>query len=257
MMITASTFSLATWRHSSICSTWNARCWWDTPGAPCSPWTTPPASPSVRALRPGLSWWMALSSSWMTSPAPPGKASASAWRRPAWRACPWMPSWIAYSRPNPRWQPDEQAEQIILANFEIAEDDTIYPRLTFERHMQIVRAMWEFPTYARFAQVRCPVLALPAQPAPPLSSMEQEYLERKLARRREGAGCQPCRAPPLDGERHPRHPPPDSPRRWPSSSWTSSALFPADANQAEQLGQYIAKGKYSPQSHRDHRENRN
>jgi pimeloyl-ACP methyl ester carboxylesterase len=81
--------------------------------------------------------------------------------------------------PNPRWQPDEQAEQIILANFEIAEDDTLSPRLTFERHMQIVRAMWEFPTYARFAQVRCPVLALPAQPAPPLSPMEQEYLERK------------------------------------------------------------------------------
>ncbi len=69
--------------------------------------------------------------------------------------------------------------QIILANFEIAEDETIYPRLTFERHMQIVRAMWEFQTYARFSQVRCPVLALPAQPPPPVSSMEQEYLERK------------------------------------------------------------------------------
>jgi pimeloyl-ACP methyl ester carboxylesterase len=81
--------------------------------------------------------------------------------------------------PNPRWQPDEQAEQIILANFEIAGDETIYPRLTFERHMQIVRAMWEFQTYTRFTQVRCPVLALPAQPSPPVSSMEQEYLERK------------------------------------------------------------------------------
>jgi pimeloyl-ACP methyl ester carboxylesterase len=81
--------------------------------------------------------------------------------------------------PNPRWQLDERAEQIILANFEIAEDETIYPRLAFERHMQIVRAMWEFPTYSRFAQVCCPVLALPARSAPPLSPPEQEFLERK------------------------------------------------------------------------------
>jgi pimeloyl-ACP methyl ester carboxylesterase len=81
--------------------------------------------------------------------------------------------------PDPRWQPDERAEQIVLANFEISEDETIYPRLTFEHHMQIVRAMWEFPTYSRYAGVRCPVLALPARPAPPLSLMEQEYLERK------------------------------------------------------------------------------
>jgi len=81
--------------------------------------------------------------------------------------------------PNPRWQPDEHAVQIILANFEIAEDETIYPRLTFERHMQIVRAMWEFQTYVRFTQVRCPALALPAWPSTPDSQMEQEYLERK------------------------------------------------------------------------------
>ena len=26
--------------------TWSARCWWGIPGAPCSPWITPPASPS-------------------------------------------------------------------------------------------------------------------------------------------------------------------------------------------------------------------
>jgi pimeloyl-ACP methyl ester carboxylesterase len=81
--------------------------------------------------------------------------------------------------PHAHWQPDEQAVQIILANFEIAEDETIYPHLTFERHMQIVRAMWDFQTYTRFAQVRCPVLALPALPAAPLSSTDQEYLQRK------------------------------------------------------------------------------
>ena len=130
--------------------------------------------------------------------------------------------------PNPRWQPDEQAEQIILANFEIAEDDTISPRLTFERHMQIVRAMWEFPTYARFAQVRCPVLALPAQPAPPLSSNGAGIPGAQAARRREGAGCQPCRAPALDGERHPRYPPPAAPGARRSRPSTLSVLFPVD-----------------------------
>jgi len=81
--------------------------------------------------------------------------------------------------PNPRWQPDERAQQIILANFEVAEDESIYPRLTFERHMQIVRAMWEFQTYTRFSQVRCPILALPVRPAQPISSHEQEFLDRK------------------------------------------------------------------------------
>jgi pimeloyl-ACP methyl ester carboxylesterase len=40
---------------------------------------------------------------------------------------------------NPRWQPDNRAIQIISANFDVSEQETITPRLSFEHHMQIVR----------------------------------------------------------------------------------------------------------------------
>jgi pimeloyl-ACP methyl ester carboxylesterase len=82
-------------------------------------------------------------------------------------------------RASSHWVPDEQSLQIILANFEISPEDTLAPRLTYERHMQIVRAMWEFQTYERFSRLRCPVLALPARPAQPLSLGEQEFLASK------------------------------------------------------------------------------
>lgn len=73
----------------------------------------------------------------------------------------------------------ESAVQIILANFEVAEDERIAPRLTFERHMQIVRAMWEFKTYKHLQLVRCPVAAVMALPPEPYSSEEVEFLELK------------------------------------------------------------------------------
>lgn len=77
------------------------------------------------------------------------------------------------------WSPDEVAVQIILGNFEISEDETIYPRLKFERHMQIVRAMWEFKTYEYFSRLGCPVLVVPAHPAEPHLPRDKEYLEFK------------------------------------------------------------------------------
>ena len=85
------------------------------------------------------------------------------------------------SGPNSRWQLDDEAVQIILGNFEISADETIAPRLSFAHHMQIVRAMWEFPTYARFRQVRCPLLLLPAIPPEPWTTMDAEYLAAKQA----------------------------------------------------------------------------
>ena len=64
---------------------------------------------------------------------------------------------------NSTWKPDEEDISIILANFDIDADERIAPRLTFERHMQIVEAMWGFPTYERYSRLRCPTLALPAR----------------------------------------------------------------------------------------------
>jgi pimeloyl-ACP methyl ester carboxylesterase len=90
--------------------------------------------------------------------------------------------------PNPIWQPDDRAIQIILANFEVNEDETINPRLSFEHHMQIVRAMWEFKTYAHYSRLKCPVLMIPSIPNPTAPARDQEYLafkERGLQRARE------------------------------------------------------------------------
>lgn len=54
------------------------------------------------------------------------------------------------------------AEAIILENFEIQPDQTIRPRLTRERHMQILRALWERRPLQDFVRVQCPVLVLAA-----------------------------------------------------------------------------------------------
>jgi pimeloyl-ACP methyl ester carboxylesterase len=77
------------------------------------------------------------------------------------------------------WGSDERIPQIVLGNFEIAEDETIWPHLTFERHMQIVRAMWEFKTYARMERLRCPALAVLAVPPRPRSEREEQFLALK------------------------------------------------------------------------------
>jgi pimeloyl-ACP methyl ester carboxylesterase len=58
------------------------------------------------------------------------------------------------------WRPE--FERIILAGFEDHGDGTVSPRLSFERHMQIVRALWETDTRAHLANVACPVLLLAA-----------------------------------------------------------------------------------------------
>jgi pimeloyl-ACP methyl ester carboxylesterase len=81
--------------------------------------------------------------------------------------------------PRPGWQPDEQDQQIILANFDISEDERVSPHLSFEHHMQIVRAMWEFQTYEKYARVGCPILALPCRPPEPLDEGQAGFLRRK------------------------------------------------------------------------------
>lgn len=83
-----------------------------------------------------------------------------------------------------RLQPDENQEQdawlpIILANFDIHEDETISPRLSFDHHMQIVRAMWEFKTYERYQRLRCPALVVPARMTGPLSEREAGFITSK------------------------------------------------------------------------------
>ncbi|HSO28015.1 MAG TPA: alpha/beta hydrolase [Anaerolineales bacterium] len=94
--------------------------------------------------------------------------------------------------PGRAWQPDEQDISIILANFELDEQECIHPRLTLERHMQIVRAMWTFETIELYRKIACPALLLPAQPPQPRSAQEEEHLaiKRQAIERIQGTNTQ-------------------------------------------------------------------
>jgi pimeloyl-ACP methyl ester carboxylesterase len=58
------------------------------------------------------------------------------------------------------WKP--YVEKIILANFEITNDHTIRPRLSYANHMKILRALWEQRPAEYYALVQCPTLIIPA-----------------------------------------------------------------------------------------------
>ena len=50
-----------------------------------------------------------------------------------------------------------------LANFEVRPDGTIAPWLTFERHLVVLRGLWEHRPTERYADVAVPVLLAPAE----------------------------------------------------------------------------------------------
>ena len=82
----------------------------------------------------------------------------------------------AHPRPFPL---DERRLDIILANFAIGPDQTIAPHLTFERHMRLVREMWQAPVYRHFERVRCPVLIVPARSGDVRGVQAETYLALK------------------------------------------------------------------------------
>jgi pimeloyl-ACP methyl ester carboxylesterase len=81
--------------------------------------------------------------------------------------------------PQRKWPLDARALEITLANFELRPDGTVTPHLTFDRHLAIVRGMWLFETYAQFARVRCPILAIPARPPKPWDESERGFMRLK------------------------------------------------------------------------------
>ena len=57
---------------------------------------------------------------------------------------------------------DKQVD-FLRANFLITEDGKIRPQLTRERHMRIIRAIWEQKVSNLYSLVSCPVLLMPAR----------------------------------------------------------------------------------------------
>jgi len=81
-------------------------------------------------------------------------------------------------------QSSEEMMRVREHNFSVYIDEEtgeelIAPHLSFEHHMRIVRALWEFQTYERFSRLRCPVLMAPARPAEPASDRDRGYMAYK------------------------------------------------------------------------------
>jgi pimeloyl-ACP methyl ester carboxylesterase len=80
---------------------------------------------------------------------------------------------------------DESSRNTYLqALFYVRDDGTIRPRLSREKHMRILRTMWEEDVDAAFAALRCPALALLAERAPDDAEGQQmDSLRRGMAGR--------------------------------------------------------------------------
>src|SRR5207302_6339746 len=63
-------------------------------------------------------------------------------------------------RSHPDWP--ESGIAGAMANFEITADGTVAPRLALDRHLAILRAMWEHRPSTRYAGMEVPVLLVPA-----------------------------------------------------------------------------------------------
>jgi len=56
----------------------------------------------------------------------------------------------------------EEGRQGTLANFEVRDDDTIAPWLTYERHLTVLRGLWEHQPSSRYPHVTVPTLLIAA-----------------------------------------------------------------------------------------------
>jgi pimeloyl-ACP methyl ester carboxylesterase len=84
---------------------------------------------------------------------------------------------------HPDWP--ESGIQGLLANFETRDDGTVAPWLTFERHMTILRGLWEHRPSERLATLDVPLLLIPAIAPGDAGSERRIALARaaRLARR--------------------------------------------------------------------------
>lgn len=64
------------------------------------------------------------------------------------------------------WVPDEETIPLILASYQIDDEELLCSRLSSENRHKLAREMWEYRTGNAFQKLRCPVLALPASPLP-------------------------------------------------------------------------------------------
>ena len=71
-----------------------------------------------------------------------------------------------------------EVADIVLANFEILEDQTIRARLARTNHLRIIEALWDHRPAELYEKVRCPVLIMPARQQS--NAATQERGQRRL-----------------------------------------------------------------------------
>lgn len=65
------------------------------------------------------------------------------------------------------------SHNIVMANFEVLEDDTIKARLTRANHLRIIEALWDHHPTELYKQVQCPVLIMPARQKTNAATLDQ------------------------------------------------------------------------------------
>lgn len=93
----------------------------------------------------------------------------------------------------------ETGIQGLLANFEMRDDGTVAPWLTYERHMTILRGLWEHRPSERLETLDVPLLLIPAVPA------GEAGTERELAVSRARRLVRRVRVRPFVGADHDIH----------------------------------------------------
>jgi pimeloyl-ACP methyl ester carboxylesterase len=89
-------------------------------------------------------------------------------------------TFLSYFRNGPlgsQWTPE--LEDIALHIVQLRDDDTVAPRLDFENHLQVIRAMWDQPTFDLYQQVRCPVVLIVAEQEPTSETQEMFFRMRR------------------------------------------------------------------------------
>lgn len=78
------------------------------------------------------------------------------------------------------WNDDVQ--EIVLANFRIDEEERIYPHLSRENHLKILRALWEQKPSELWPRLTCPALLVPAarDHPDPRNALWMEHKRRAL-----------------------------------------------------------------------------
>ncbi|MDQ1396962.1 MAG: esterase [Acidimicrobiaceae bacterium] len=91
-----------------------------------------------------------------------------------------------FRRMHPDWPESGIAGS--LANFEVRPDGTVAPWLSLDRHLQILRGLWEHRPSQRYPQIQVPVLLVPAGPGGDAADPEKrsviEAAERAIPRAR-------------------------------------------------------------------------